>query len=129
MIIIEVNNVKKNFGSLCVLNSVSFTMKKSEVLVICGPSGSGKSTLIRCINGLEIIDSGQIKFMGEVIGQKNIKDVRENIGMVFQEFNLFPHMTILENITLAPTKVKNMDKKQAEKIALDLLSQVGIQKS
>jgi len=124
---IEVNNVKKNFGSLCVLNSVSFTIKKSEVLVICGPSGSGKSTLIRCINGLEIIDSGQIKFMGEVIGQKNIKDVRENIGMVFQEFNLFPHMTILENITLAPTKVKNMDKKQAEKIALDLLSQVGMQ--
>lgn len=127
MIIIEVSNVKKYFGSLCVLNSVSFTLKKNEVLVICGPSGSGKSTLLRCINGLEIIDSGQIKFTGKVVDQKNIKYIRKNIGMVFQEFNLFPHMTVLKNIILAPIKVKNMDKKQANKIALDLLKQVGIE--
>jgi len=126
MTILEINNVKKNFGTLRVLNSVSFTLKKGEVLVICGPSGSGKSTLIRCINRLEIIDSGEIKFLGEIINKKNIKYVREKVGMVFQEFNLFPHMTVIKNITLALVKVKNMDEKQSKKIALELLENVGV---
>ena len=103
-------------------------MKKGEIVVICGPSGSGKSTLIRCINGLEDIDEGEI-IVDDIdihASKKNLQEIRSEVGMVFQHFNLFPHLTILENITLAPTLVKNIDKNEAKKVAMSLLEKVKL---
>lgn len=126
--IIEMKDINKYYGKFHALKDVNFNVKKGEVVVVCGPSGSGKSTLIRCINRLEDIDSGKIIVDGKDLYDKktNINKLRQEVGMVFQHFNLFPHLSILENITLAPVKVKKMSKKEAEKLAMELLERVKI---
>nr|WP_272509092.1 amino acid ABC transporter ATP-binding protein [Clostridium ganghwense] len=118
----------KKFDKLHVLKGVNAHIKKGEVVVVIGPSGSGKSTFLRCLNLLEEPTDGEIIFEGQVITQKgiDINKLREKMGMVFQQFNLFPHLSVLDNITLAPIKVKNMTKEEAEKIALNLLERVGL---
>jgi ABC-type polar amino acid transport system ATPase subunit len=126
--VIEFHQVNKWFGSLHVLNDVNLTIKQREVVVVCGPSGSGKSTLIRCINKLEPIQSGKIVVDGQPLNdpKTNINKLRAEVGMVFQQFNLYPHKTALENIILAPLKVRNQSKEEATKIAKDLMVKVGI---
>ncbi|MDK2807002.1 MAG: arginine/lysine/histidine transport system ATP-binding protein [Thermoanaerobacterium sp.] len=126
---IRVDNLHKNFGNLEVLKGVSLEVKKGEVLVVIGPSGSGKSTILRCINLLEEPTKGDIYIEGEKINDKkaDINKIRQKVGMVFQHFNLFPNMTAIDNITLAPVKVKKMDKKDAEDIAIKLLKKVGLE--
>lgn len=123
---IQIKNLNKSFGKLHVLKNISCNINKGDVVSIIGPSGSGKSTLLRCMNLLETPSSGEIIFEGTNIQNTNINKIRENMGMVFQHFNLFPHMTVLENITLAPIKVKNMKKEDAESIAINLLNKVGL---
>ncbi|MDF2950276.1 MAG: polar amino acid uptake family transporter, family, ATP-binding protein [Sedimentibacter sp.] len=125
---IEIKNVNKIFGSNHVLKNVSTTISKGEKVVIIGPSGSGKSTLLRCMNLLEIPDSGSIIFEGQQITDKkcDINKVRQKMGMVFQHFNLFPHLTVMENITLAPIKLKLQKKEEAEETALMLLGKIGL---
>lgn len=128
---ISVKNLEKHFGDhgeIKVLKGINQTIKKGEKVVVIGPSGSGKSTFLRCINLLEKPTGGQIFVEGEEITAPNcnINKVRQKIGMVFQHFNLFPHLTILENITLAPVKLKKMTKEQAEKKAMELLKRVGL---
>ncbi|MBO6046466.1 MAG: amino acid ABC transporter ATP-binding protein [Erysipelotrichaceae bacterium] len=125
---IVVKNLKKNFGKAEVLKDISTTVHKGEVLCIIGPSGSGKSTFLRCINRLEDITAGQMIVDGvDITDTKiNINKIRENIGMVFQHFNLFPHMTVLENITLAPVELKKMTKDEAKVRAHELLERVGL---
>ena len=125
---LEVKDLTKSFGSLKVLKGISFKVDKGEVLVIVGPSGCGKSTLLRCLNLLEKADTGSIKFQRVDITKKNINvnHVREKMGMVFQNFNLFPHLTVLENLTLAPTTLKLMSKESANKEALKLLESIGL---
>nr|WP_284700668.1 amino acid ABC transporter ATP-binding protein [Thermoanaerobacterium sp. R66] len=127
--VIRVDNLHKRFGNLEVLKGVSLEVKKGEVLVIIGPSGSGKSTILRCINLLEEPTKGDIYIEGEKINDKkaDINKIRQKVGMVFQHFNLFPNMTAIGNITLAPIKVKKMDKKTAEDIAMRLLKKVGLE--
>ena len=122
-------NVNKWFGKHHVLKDIDFHVNAGEVAVICGPSGSGKSTLIRCINKLEKIKSGEIFVDDLPVHDKvtNITRLRAEIGFVFQQFNLYPHMTVMENVTIAPIKVKNVAKKAAEEMAMDLLEKVGIQ--
>ena len=126
--IISVDNVVKKFGDFVALNGVSSKIYEKEVVVVLGPSGSGKSTFIRTINGLEPHDSGKIKIGGTEISNnlKNLQEVRSNVGMVFQQFNLFPHLSVLDNITLAPQKVKGINKVEAHEIAMSLLKRVGI---
>lgn len=126
---IKVKNLYKNFGKLEVLKDVSCEIKEREVVVVIGPSGSGKSTFLRCINRLEEPTSGTILFDGEDITapSTNINLVRQELGMVFQRFNLFPHKTALENIVLAPIKVRKMHPEEAKKIALELLRKVGLE--
>lgn len=126
---IKVNNLKKQFGKNVVLKNVDLNVQKGEVVVIIGPSGSGKSTLLRCLNLLEEPDGGEIVFEGTSITDKkvNIDLQRQKIGMVFQQFNLFPHMTVLENITLGPTKVKGISKADAEKTAMNLLKRIQLE--
>lgn len=126
---IRVDNLHKKFGNLEVLKGVSLEVKKGEVLVIIGPSGSGKSTILRCINLLEEPTKGDIYIEGEKINDKkaDINKIRQKVGMVFQHFNLFPNMTAIGNITLAPIKVKKMDRKTAEDIAIRLLKKVGLE--
>ncbi len=125
---IETTNLKKSFGRLEVLKDINVTIMEGEVVCVIGPSGSGKSTFLRCLNRLEDITSGIVMVDGVNIADKkiNINKVRENIGMVFQHFNLFPHMTVLENITLAPVDLKIMSKDEATKKALALLERVGL---
>lgn len=125
---IHVANLKKNFGHLEVLKSISLDVAEGEVVCLIGPSGSGKSTFLRCLNRLEKITAGEVIVDGHPISDSNvnINKVRENIGMVFQHFNLFPHLTVTENITLAPTELKLMSKADAKTKALELLSQVGL---
>lgn len=125
---IEIKNINKNFGKNCVLKNVSTTINKGEKVVIVGPSGSGKSTLLRCINLLETPSSGSIFFEGKDITDKkcNINKIRQKMGMVFQHFNLFPHLTVLQNITLAPIRLKLQTKEEAEKNAIDLLNRIGL---
>ena len=120
--------VSKWFGPLQVLKDVNLDVTPGEVVVVCGPSGSGKSTLIRCVNKLEPIQQGKIFVYGDPIvgNQVNLSKLRAEVGMVFQSFNLFPHMTVLENIMLAPSKVKGLSATEAEKIARDLLARVRI---
>lgn len=127
-IIVEAKNVHKSYGDLQILKGVNLEIEEKEVVVICGPSGSGKSTFIRCMNGLEKIDAGTITVGGLPVHDPSTKstEIAKKIGMVFQDFNLFPHMTVLDNITLAPIKVKKMPKEEAEALALNLLEQVGI---
>ena len=126
--IIQMKDIQKYYGDFHALKGVNFNVDKGEVVVVCGPSGSGKSTLIRCINRLEDIDSGKIIVDGTDLYDKktNINKLRQEVGMVFQHFNLFPHLTILENITIAPIKVKKMPKKEAEELAMSLLERVKI---
>lgn len=125
---IEFRDVDKWFGSLHVLKSINLKISGGEVVVVCGPSGSGKSTLIRCINRLESIQSGEIIVDGQSLSDPGFDPakLRTHVGMVFQSFNLYPHMTVLQNITLAPTKVKGLAAGEAEKIAKQLLDRVGI---
>ncbi|NLY41278.1 MAG: amino acid ABC transporter ATP-binding protein [Desulfovibrionales bacterium] len=128
MPLIEFRNVNKWFGDFHVLKNINESVEKGEVLVICGPSGSGKSTLVRCINRLEDINQGEILINGRTITGKdqNLNELRAEIGIVFQQFNLYPHLSVLRNITLAPVKVKKISKEEAEKTALRLLDRVGI---
>lgn len=125
---IEVKNLRKSFGELEVLKGIDKKIEQGEKVVIIGPSGSGKSTFLRCLNLLEEPTGGDIFIDGECITDKNvnINIIREKMGMVFQQFNLFPHLSVLDNITLAPIKVKNMDKAAAEKKARELLQRVGL---
>ena len=118
--IINMDKINKFYDDFHVLKNINFYVKKGEIVVVCGPSGSGKSTLIRCINGLEDIDDGQI-VVDEIdihASKKNLQEIRGEVGMVFQHFNLFPHLTILENITLAPGLVKKVKKEDAETCVL-----------
>ena len=125
---IEIENVRKSFGSLEVLKGIDLTVNKGEVLTVIGGSGSGKSTLLTCINGLEPINGGRIVVDGIEVHAKstNLNKLRQKIGIVFQQFNAFPHLTVLENVTLAPRKVLGMSKAQAEEIAVRQLSHVGL---
>jgi len=126
--IVEVKNVHKSYGDNEVLKGISLDVAEGEVVVMIGPSGSGKSTFLRMLNRLEESDAGSIKIDGDDIYDKknNIDKIREKVGMVFQHFNLFPHLTVLENITLAPLELGRMDKATAEKEAMRLLDQVGL---
>lgn len=126
---IRVNNLHKHFKKLHVLKGINEHIQKGEVVVVIGPSGSGKSTFLRCLNLLEIPTDGEIVFEGNSITDKNvdINKLREKMGMVFQQFNLFPHKTVLENITIAPIKVKNKTKEEAEAIAFKLLKKIGLE--
>lgn len=126
---IEVKNLEKSFGENKVLKGITETIQTGEVVSVIGPSGSGKSTFLRCLNLLETPTAGQILIDGEDITSKevDINKMREKVGMVFQRFNLFPHKTVLENITLAPIQVKKVAKEAAKKRAMELLKQVGLQ--
>ena len=127
MAIIEVKHLHKVFGDLEVLKDISFNVEEGEVICLIGPSGSGKSTLLRCLNKLEEKQDGDIVILGENISEiKKINQFRENIGMVFQHFNLFPNYTVLQNMTLAPTMLKKMSKAEAVKKAEQLLDRVGL---
>jgi ABC-type polar amino acid transport system ATPase subunit len=134
--IISINSLHKNYGAASALRGVSFEVEVSELTAIIGPSGCGKSTLLRCLNGLELFDSGSVR-IGEITLDRNnglshrefdarLRQLREEVGMVFQSFNLFPHLTALENATLAPVVVKKMDRKTAESKARELLAKVGL---
>jgi len=126
--VIKINDVNKWFGDFQVLKNINLDVKAKQKIVVCGPSGSGKSTLIRCINRLEEHQEGTIIVDGNELNEntKNIEEIRAEVGMVFQQFNLFPHLSILDNCTLAPIWVKKMPKKQAEELALRQLEQVQI---
>lgn len=125
---IQVTNLKKNFGKLEVLKDISIDISEGEVVVLLGPSGSGKSTFLRCLNQLETVTAGSVIVDGIDVTDKHtdINKVRENIGMVFQHFNLFPHMTVLKNITLAPVELKKLSQEQAQKKGMELLARVGL---
>lgn len=126
--LVELKNVNKSFGDNLVLSGINLNIDRGEAIVIAGPSGSGKSTMLRCMNGLETIDSGDIVFDGQSVSRagKSIYGMRAEMGMVFQQFNLFPHKTVLENITLGPMEVKGLSKGKAREIAKRLLERVGI---
>jgi len=126
--IIEIKKLNKWYGDFHVLKDINLNVKRGEIIVVCGPSGSGKSTLIRCINRLEEFQEGSIVVDGiELVDDvKKIKAIREEVAMVFQHFNLFPHLTILDNLTLAPTWVKKMPKKDANALAMKYLTRVNI---
>jgi len=126
---IKVKNLHKKFGDLNVLNGIDEHISPGEVVVVIGPSGSGKSTFLRCLNLLEDVTEGEIYVDDQMINapQVNINEVRQKMGMVFQQFNLFPHLTIMENITLAPVLLKKMTKEQAEKKGLELLRRVNLE--
>lgn len=123
---IEVKNLTKSFGGAKAVDNVSFSVQEGKVTSIIGSSGSGKSTTLRCINGLEKKDSGEIYIDGELVTEKNLRDVRTKTSMVFQNFNLFNNLTVLKNITAAPVNVKGVSKAEAEKKALELLETVGL---
>ena len=125
---IELVGVDKFFGDFQALKNINITIGKQEVVVVIGPSGSGKSTMIRCINRLEVHDAGSITVDGIVLSDdiKNIQEVRKETGMVFQQFNLFPHLTVLDNVTLGPRQVRNLAKTEAEELGLQLLDKVQI---
>lgn len=126
--VIKINGLVKEFGNLKVLKGITTEVKEGEVISIIGPSGSGKSTFLRCINKLEEASSGELFINGQNILNKkvDINKVREEVGMVFQHFNLFPHKTVLENITLGPTKLKKMSQDEANKLGIELLAKVGL---
>ena len=123
---LKIRNLKKVFGKNKVLNGIDFELKEGERVVILGPSGSGKSTFLRCINWMEEPTAGEIIFDGELVTEKNIRRIRRNLGMVFQHFNLISNMTVMENLTLAPVKLKLMKKPAAEKRAMELLKHIGL---
>ena len=121
-----VKNLRKSFGKNKVLNGINFELKEGERVVVLGPSGSGKSTFLRCINWMEEPTSGEIYLDGILITEKNIRKMRRNLGMVFQHFNLITNMTVMENLTLAPLKLKLMKRDEAEKRAMELLKHIGL---
>ena len=124
---IVIKDLHKSYGNTEILKGIDLGVKKSEVVVVIGPSGSGKSTLLRCVNYLEVPTSGTIAIDGQTITPDvDINTIRAEVGMVFQHFNLFGHMTVLQNITLAPIKVRHMSKEDAEKVAMELLTKVGL---
>ena len=124
---IDIENLHKSYGDAHILKGIDLHIKEKEVVVIIGPSGSGKSTLLRCINFLEVPTEGTVAVDGILLnGETNINDVRKEVGMVFQRFNLFPHMTVLQNIMLAPMKVRHIAKEEAEETAKKLLARVGL---
>lgn len=131
---VEVKGARKAYGALEVLKNIDLSVSRGQIIAIIGPSGSGKSTLLRSINHLETLNGGEIWLDGTQVNQplsgkafeKHINSVRQQMGMVFQHFNLFPHMTVMENITLGPVKLKGLPKNQARELALDLLSKVGL---
>jgi len=126
--LLTINNVVKRFDDATILDGISFSVKKSEVIVIVGPSGCGKSTLLRCINALEPIQEGSITLDGDVIerNSKTLPLLRQRIGMVFQSYDLFPHLTVLDNVLLAPCKVQKRDKEEVKQEAMSLLERVGL---
>lgn len=125
---IEIKGLKKSFGSHEVLKGIDLTIQDKEVVVIIGPSGSGKSTILRCINYLETPSAGEIIVDGiSMSDAKSINAIRMEVGMVFQRFNLFPHMTVLQNIMLSPMKTRHVSKAEAEETALNLLKKVGLE--
>ena len=126
--LLTINNVVKRFDDATILDGISFSVKKSEVIVIVGPSGCGKSNLLRCINALEPIQEGSITLDGDVIerNSKTLPLLRQRIGMVFQSYDLFPHLTVLDNILLAPCKVQKRDKEEVKQEAMSLLERVGL---
>jgi glutamine transport system ATP-binding protein len=128
MSIITVKNLSKSFGKVEVLRDINAVVQEKEVICVIGPSGSGKSTFLRCLNRLEEISGGEVTINGNDITDPkiNLNKVRQEVGMVFQQFNLFPHKTVLENITLGPIKIRGTEKSEAEKIALELLNKVGL---
>ncbi len=121
-----VKNLRKSFGKNKVLNGINFELKEGERVVVLGPSGSGKSTFLRCINWMEEPTSGEVYLDGVLITEKNIRKMRRNLGMVFQHFNLITNMTVMENLTLAPLKLKLMKRDEAEKRAMELLKHIGL---
>ena len=125
---IRIKDLKKKYGNLEVLKGISTVVKEGEVISVIGPSGSGKSTFLRCINRLEEPTSGEIRINGKNILERgaDINKIREEVGMVFQHFNLYPHKTVLENITLGPIKLRKVSKQEAEKLAMELLEKVGL---
>ena len=123
---IEVKHLKKQFGGLTVLRDVNLTVNKGDVVVLVGPSGCGKSTFLRCLNRLEEPTGGEVLFMGKPVNDKDIDQVRAKMGMVFQHFNLFPHLTVKKNITLAPVKLGLMKQEEADARALELLGRIGL---
>jgi glutamate/aspartate transport system ATP-binding protein len=125
---IEIKNVSKWYGDFQVLSDIDEVIERGQTVVICGPSGSGKSTLLRCVNGLEPFQQGEILVDGISVGNRktNLYKLREKIGMVFQRFELYPHMTVMNTITLAPIKVRKKSRQEAEKKAMELLDRVGI---
>lgn len=127
--ILEIEHLVKRFGGQTVLKDISLSVHEGEVIVVVGPSGCGKSTLLRCINALEEIQGGKIRLKGaEVSGKsKNLAKIRQRVGMVFQSYELFPHLNVLDNIILAPTKVQNRSREEAKEEAMTLLSRVGLQ--
>jgi len=126
--VLRIENLEKKYEDSIVLNGINITVKKGEVVVIVGPSGCGKSTLLRCINGLEEIQEGSVILEEQIVNplSKNQEKTREKIGMVFQTYDLFPHMTILQNVMLAPTKVQKRKKQETEAEAIELLDRVGL---
>ena len=126
--ILHIKNLSKCYGDTKVLKNINISVKKGEVVVIIGPSGCGKSTLLRCLNGLEEIQEGEVLLDDQVVNpnKKNLSKNREKIGMVFQSYDLFPHLTILQNVTLAPIKVKKRNRREVENEALELLERVGL---
>jgi polar amino acid transport system ATP-binding protein len=128
MSLVSIRNVRKNFGAVQVLKGVSIEVGRGDVVAIIGRSGSGKSTLLRCINGLETFDEGSIHVDGIDVGasRNNLRDLRRNIGMVFQQFNLFPHLTAIENVMLAPRVVNRENREHARVIAMQALTKVGL---
>ncbi|MGF7053612.1 polar amino acid transport system ATP-binding protein [Bosea sp. OAE752] len=128
MALVEIRDVRKSFGQVDVLKGVSLEVKEGEIVTIIGRSGSGKSTLLRCINALEKIDSGSITVEGQAVsaGMANLRQFRQRVGIVFQAFNLFPHLSVEKNITLAPLLTKKIGKAEARPLALDVLGRVGL---
>lgn len=124
--ILELKNISKNFGEHKALDDVSLSVKKNQVIALIGPSGSGKSTILRSINFLERIELGEIWYNGICLNENNINQYRPKIGMVFQHFNLFPHLSVLENITFSPIKILKKSKSEADEYAFDLLKRIGL---
>jgi polar amino acid transport system ATP-binding protein len=128
MALVEIHDVQKSYGSVQVLKGVSLEVEKGQVVAIIGRSGSGKSTLLRCINGLETIQAGEIRLGGQALTQDGaaLRELRKRVGIVFQSYNLFPHLSVLQNLTLAPRLAKKLPRQQADETALDMLKLVGL---